>query len=165
MDESTHDSRANIRGTPDAPHHAHACEIWNERSAPGARPRRVLIVHSESSVGDSFALLLAMRGYEAVQVGSSQNALRFAEDWKPQVLFVDTRIGATHALHDHALVKALREQAPHEVATEVQMMIAFAADEASDPRDVLQAAGYDGFVRVPCPVWRMFDLLKTYYAC
>jgi DNA-binding response OmpR family regulator len=144
--------------------HATACEIWNERTAHGVTPRRVLIAHSESSVGDSFALLLAMRGFEALQVGTVQGALRFAADWKPQIMFVDTRIGCIETLHDHALAKALRERALARLDNEIQMMIAFAADASRDPKDVLQAAGYDGFVRTPCPVWRMFDLLETFYA-
>ena len=58
-----------------------------------AGPRRVLIVHSESNVGDSFALLLAMRGFEAVQIGDALGALAVSRKWRPQVLFVDTLIG------------------------------------------------------------------------
>ncbi|KMZ11786.1 hypothetical protein BHUM_04318 [Candidatus Burkholderia humilis] len=121
--------------------HAQACEIWNERTAPGVEPRRVLIAHSESNVGDSFALLLAMRGFEALQIGTVPGALRFAMEWKPQILFVDTRVGCIEKRHDHALVKALRERALTRLDTELQMMIAFASDESRDPRDVLQAAG------------------------
>jgi hypothetical protein len=144
--------------------HAHAFEIWNERTAPGVAPRRVLIAHSESNVGDSFALLLAMRGFEALQIGTVQDALRFAVEWKPQIMFVDTRVGCIEKRHDHALVRALRDRALSRLEAERQMLIAFAADESCDPTDVLQAAGYDGFVRTPCPVWRLFDLLKTFYA-
>jgi CheY-like chemotaxis protein len=144
------------------------CEIWNERRSDGQNygrdRRRVLIVHAESNVGDSFALMLAMRGYEAVQVGNVPGALQFASEWHPQVLFVDTRIGSAQTSHDHALVRALREQAQKLAWLEAQMMIAFASDETSDPRDAMLAAGYDGFVRTPCPIWRMFDLLRRYYA-
>jgi CheY-like chemotaxis protein len=139
------------------------CEIWNERRSNGRDRRRVLILHAESNVGESFALMLAMRGYEAVQVGNVPGALQCASEWHPQVLFVDTRIGSAQASHDHALVRALREQAQRLAWLEAQMMIAFASDEASDPRDAMLAAGYDGFVRTPCPVWRMFDLLRRYY--
>jgi CheY-like chemotaxis protein len=148
--------------------HTAGCEIWNERRSngrdAGRGARRVLIAHAESNVGDSFALMLAMRGYEAVQVGNMPGALQFASEWQPHVLFVDTRMGCTEELHDHAMVRALREQARQLAWLEAQMMIAFAADEASDPRDTLLAAGYDGFVRTPCPVWRMFDLLRRYFA-
>jgi hypothetical protein len=139
------------------------CEIWNERTAFDAEPRRVLIAHAESSVGDSFALLLAMRGFEAIQIGSVPDALRFASEWRPQMLFVDTRVGCLDTLHDHALARGLRDQAQKLAWLEAQMLIAFASDETSDPRDALRDAGYDGFVRTPCPVWRMFDLLGRYY--
>jgi CheY-like chemotaxis protein len=145
------------------------CELWNDRTADVAVPRRVLIVHAERSVGDAFALLLAMRGFEAVQIGDVPTVLRFALEWRPQVVFVDTRIGSLVSLHDHALMRTLRERARSLARQEgarldAQLAIAFAEDEQRDPREALQAAGYDGFVRRPCPVWRMFDLLKRLYA-
>ncbi len=43
------------------------------------------------------------------------------------------------------------------------MLIAFAADQLSDPREALREAGYDDFVRTPYPVRRIFDLLRRYY--
>jgi CheY-like chemotaxis protein len=138
------------------------CEIWNPRTSALPGPRRVMIAHSESNVGDSFALLLAMRGFEAVQVGETQSALGMARKWRPQVLFVDTLIG--HA-HDHGLVRALTETlADNRGDGEVQLMIALAADVKRDPRDTLHDAGYDGFCRTPCPVWWMYDVLKCFYA-
>ena len=82
------------------------CEIWNPLTMALASPRRVLIVHSESNVGDSFALLLAMRGFEAVQIGDAAAASQFIRNWRPQVLFVDTLIGDAH---DHAPARTLRE--------------------------------------------------------
>ncbi|SAK78048.1 response regulator [Caballeronia hypogeia] len=138
------------------------CEIWNPLVAELAGSRRVLIVHSESNVGDSFALLLAMRGFESLQIGDVEGALRFTRKWRPQVLFVDTSIGDAH---DHALARDMR-QAFAEVRSEneVQMLIALAADAARDPRDSLFDAGYDGFCRTPCPVWWMYDVLKCFYA-
>ena len=138
------------------------CEVWNPSTSAPAGTRRVLIVHSESNVGDSFALLLAMRGFEAVQIGDAESALQFVRTWRPQVLFVDTLIGDAH---DHALAHGLREAlAQDPVEGEVQLLIALAADAVRDPRDVLFDAGYDGFCRTPCPVWWMFDVLKCFYA-
>ncbi|BBU27557.1 hypothetical protein BTHE68_12910 [Burkholderia sp. THE68] len=137
-------------------------EVWNPLYATFTGPRRVLFVHSESNVGDSFALLLAMRGFEAVQMGDATSALQFVGNWRPQALFVDTLIGDPH---DHALARALRVAlARDQKEGELQLMIALAADAARDPRDTLFDAGYDGFCRTPCPVWWMFDLLKCFYA-
>lgn len=138
------------------------CEIWNPHTVTISGPRRVLIVHSESNVGDSFALLFAMRGFEAVQIGESAAALQFARTWRPQVLFVDTRIGDRR---DHGLAHALRDALDSSRKDgEIEMLIALAADERRDPRDALIDAGYDGFCRTPCPVWWMFDVLKCFYA-
>jgi len=138
------------------------CEIFNPLTMALAGPRRVLIVHSESNVGDSFALLLAMRGFEAVQIGDALGVLQFLRKWRPQVLFVDTLIGE---LHDHALARTLRDTLMLDrLEGEVEMFIALAADAGRDPRDTLHAAGYDGFCRTPCPVWWMFDRLKCFYA-
>ncbi|SAK63125.1 response regulator receiver protein [Caballeronia temeraria] len=138
------------------------CEIWNPLTLALAGPRRVMIVHSESNVGDSFALLLAMRGFEAVQIGDAAAALQFVHKWRPQVLFVDTLIGDAH---DHALARTLREVLTVDrPANVVELLIALAADAGRDPRDALHAAGYDGFCRTPCPVWWMFDVLKCFYA-
>ncbi len=137
------------------------CEIWNPLTMMHAGTRRVLIVHSESNVGDSFALLLAMRGFESVQIGDALSAAQFAGRWRPQVLFVDTLIGDAH---DHAVARALREAlAAGRTDGQVELLIALAANAELDPRDVLHASGYDGFCRTPCPVWWMFDVLKCFY--
>ncbi|SAL78160.1 hypothetical protein AWB71_05625 [Caballeronia peredens] len=122
-----------------------------------------MIAHSESNVGESFALLLAMRGYEAVQIADVPAALRFARQWRPQVLFVDTLIGE---VHDHALARQLREALADAAAgaeVQTQLMIALAADATRDPRDALHEAAYDGFCRTPCPVWWLYDVLKCFY--
>jgi DNA-binding response OmpR family regulator len=138
------------------------CEIWNPQTVSISGPRRVLIVHSEANVGDSFALLFAMRGFEAVQFGDAGDALEFAHAWRPQVLFVDTLVGDRR---DHGLAHALRETlGPGHVEGEDRLLIAMAADDRRDPRDALVDAGYDGFCRTPCPVWWMFDVLKCFYA-
>ncbi|BAO86513.1 response regulator receiver protein [Caballeronia cordobensis] len=138
------------------------CEIWNPHTMTIAGPRRVLVVHSESNVGDSFSLLFAMRGFEAVQIGEETSALRFAREWRPQVLFVDTLIGDRRV---HGLAHALREAfAQNRQEGEERLLIALAADAMRDPRDALFDAGYDGFCRTPCPVWWMFDVLKCFYA-
>ncbi len=97
MDEYTYDG------------HGEACEIWHERAMRGIGARRVLIAHAEASVGDSLALLLAMRGMEAVQAGDMSKALRLAFEWHPQVVFVDTCMGCAANMHDHALARSLRE--------------------------------------------------------
>ncbi|SAK54814.1 response regulator [Caballeronia ptereochthonis] len=149
MDKRSHDMRTE------------RCEIWNSRTAALAGPRRVLIVHSESSVGESFALLLAMRGFEAVQVGDARRALQMAARWRPQVLFVDTLIGDTR---DHALARQLREALAQDGSeVDAALLVALAADARRDPRDVLYEAGYDGFCRRPCPVWWIYDVLKCFY--
>jgi hypothetical protein len=138
------------------------CEIFNPLTMALTGPRRVLIVHSETNVGDSFALLLAMRGFEAIQIGDALGVLQFLRRWRPQVLFVDTLIGEPH---DHALARALRDVLTVDrMEGEVELLIALAADAGRDPRDALHAAGYDGFCRTPCPVWWMFDVLKCFYA-
>lgn len=141
-------------------------EIWTQRTAGTPQPRRVLIAHAEPNVGDSFALLLAMRGFEAVQVGDEQRAIELASTWRPQAVFVDTRLGRVAGgqvrpgTFDHALVRTLREQAD----TEQRLVIAFGGDEVRDPPDVLQTAGYDGVCRKPCPIWWLVDVLTRFYA-
>jgi len=138
------------------------CEIFNPVTTALAGPRRVLFVHSETNVGDSFALLLAMRGFEALQIGNAPGVLQFLCNWRPQVLFVDTLIGDAH---DHALARALRAALTADrMEGEIELLIALAADAQRDPRDALCAAGYDGFCRTPCPVWWMIDVLKCFYA-
>ncbi|SAK90899.1 response regulator receiver protein [Caballeronia catudaia] len=137
-------------------------EIWNPHTVSVSGPRRVLVVHSESNVGDSFALLFAMRGFESVQIGDAQAALQFVRQWRPQVLFVDTLIGDRR---DHGLAHALREAlTQNRKDGEYHLLIAMAADAERDPRDALSEAGYDGFCRTPCPVWWMFDVLECFYA-
>ncbi|MFM0138191.1 PleD family two-component system response regulator [Caballeronia grimmiae] len=141
-------------------------EVWTSRMAVVSAPRRVLIAHSEPNVGDSFALLLAMRGFEAVQIGEPERAVQLSSTWHPQAVFVDTRFGnaasgqARPAMPDHWFVRELRGHADTP-DTPQQLVIAFAADEM---RDTLQTAGYDGVCRKPCPFWWLVDVLTRFYA-
>jgi CheY-like chemotaxis protein len=140
-------------------------EIWNPRTSALPGPRRVLIAHSEANVGDSFALLLAMRGFEAVQVGATQEALGLVRQWQPQVLFVDTLVGDDDSHHAHGLARVMREALSEDGSgAGVPLLIALAANATRDPRDSLFGAGYDGFCRTPCPVWWMYGVLKCFYA-
>lgn len=143
-------------------------EVWTHRIAGVTGPQRVLIAHSEPNVGDSFALLLAMRGFEAVQIGDVERAIQLSSTWRPQAVFVDTRLGRPaggspkSGAQDHWLVHELREQADKPDAQQ-QLVIAFGGDDTRDTRETLRLAGYDGVCRKPCPLWWMLDVLGRFY--
>ncbi|MDR5738350.1 MULTISPECIES: response regulator [unclassified Caballeronia] len=120
-------------------------------------------------MGDSFALLLAMRGFEAVQIGDAERAVELASTWRPQAVFVDTRLGRASGgqtppgRHDHWVVRELRKGADTP-DTARQLVIAFGSDEARDPCEALRTAGYDGVCRKPCPLWWLVDVLTRFFA-
>jgi CheY-like chemotaxis protein len=134
------------------------CALWNRKTARTAPVcRRVLVAHADKSIGESIVLLLGLKGFSA-QHALDASALRFILDsWRPQAVFLDTRIGGAG---NYALV---REMCAHGEAQD-RLLIAMSSFLPKESVESMKAAGYDGHSRRPCPMWQMADLLDGFYA-
>ncbi|SAK71882.1 response regulator receiver protein [Caballeronia temeraria] len=135
------------------------CSLWNRKQArlqPDSR--RVLLAMSERMLGASLASLFELKGFPTQLAVDASSVRRMVEEWRPHVLFLDTRVGHCG---NYALTRALRE-ADDDASRLIIAMSGFLPEE---PIAHLKEAGYDGHCRRPCPVWQMTDLLDEFFAC
>ena len=135
------------------------CSLWNRKKLRlQPESRRVLLALPERVLGASLASLFELKGFPAQLAADVSSARNIVEQWRPHVLFLDTRIGGSG---NYALVRALREA--DDDAT--RLIIAMSGFLPEEPIAHLKEAGYDGHCRRPCPVWQMTDLLDEFFAC
>ncbi|WP_044041445.1 response regulator [Caballeronia insecticola] len=135
------------------------CSLWNRKRArlqPEAR--RVLLALPERVLGASLASLFELKGFPAQLAVDAPSVRNLIGEWRPHVLFLDTRIAGCG---NYALVGELRE----EEDDAGRLIIAMSGFLPEEPIALLREAGYDGHCRRPCPVWQMTDLLDEFFAC
>jgi CheY-like chemotaxis protein len=133
------------------------CSLWN-RKQTRLRPemRRVLIGLSERVLGASLVSLFELKGFPAQLAIDVASARDIVGEWRPHVLFLDTRIGGAS---NYAFVRDLRDASDDAS----RLIIAMSGFLPEEPIALLKEAGYDGHCRRPCPVWQMTDLLEGYF--
>jgi CheY-like chemotaxis protein len=135
------------------------CSLWNRKqSRLQPESRRVLLALPERVLGASLASLFELKGFPAQLAVDASSLRQIAGEWRPHVLFLDTRVGGCG---NYALVRALREL--DDDAN--RLIIAMSGFLPEEPIAHLREAGYDGHCRRPCPVWQMTDLLDEFFAC
>jgi CheY-like chemotaxis protein len=132
--------------------------LWNrkQKRVP-ANSRRVLVANADKALGESLSSLFALKGFStdfALDVTTVRTIVR---SWKPQVTFLDTRIGGCG---NYALVRELRALNGDQTG----VIIAMSSFLPEEPVQRLKEAGYDGHCRRPCAVWQMTDLLDEFFA-
>jgi DNA-binding NtrC family response regulator len=135
------------------------CSRWNRkqlRLQPEAR--RVLLASSERMLGASLVSLFELKGFPSRLAVDAASVRHIVEEWRPHVLFVDTRVGACG---NYSLA---RELSQFDDSVD-RLMIAMSGFLPDEPIAHLRDAGYDGHCRRPCPVWQMTDLLDEFFAC
>jgi DNA-binding response OmpR family regulator len=133
------------------------CALWNPKSIRVRQDhRRILVIHTEWSVGDSIALLLSLRGFIvtfATDIFAARGSIAVND---PQAIFLDTRVGAAKN-YDFAKELCLSERATK------RLLIAMSNFSPEESIDQLRNAGYDGHSRKPCPMWQLADLLDSFF--
>ncbi|MDN7183699.1 hypothetical protein M0D69_37965 [Caballeronia sp. SEWSISQ10-4 2] len=118
--------------------------LWNpKRAATPMAARRVVIAHSDPMIGESFALLLGLKGLAAQHVTDVDGLTMLIDDWHPQALMIDTRL----RIGEHSgFVRKLSDNPSHAA----MLLLALSNFLPEDPVSALQEAGYDGHCRRPC---------------
>jgi hypothetical protein len=132
--------------------------LWNPKRAPLFRDvRRVVIAHRDPMIGESFVLLLGLKGMAAQHVTTLEALAGLIDTWRPQALMIDTRLTLAG---NTGFVRTLSLDSAH-IRTLLLAMSNFL------PEDVvkdLQAAGYDGHCRRPCAMWQVSELLSEFFS-
>lgn len=138
--------------------HLVRCALWRRKCGlSAATTKRVLVAHEDIDVGDSLVLLLGLKGFPARLATHSVSLFAVMEQWLPQVILLDTRIGGTA---NGGIATTISERA--DSAETLLIALSGAADE--EPERSIQRAGYDGFLQRPCPVWQLADILNNFYS-
>jgi DNA-binding response OmpR family regulator len=132
--------------------------LWQPKRLPTLMPaRRVVIAHRDPMIGESFVLLLGLKGLAAQHVRDVDALTMLIEDWHPQALMIDTRLGTG----EHSgFVRRLCDN-PRHAGT---LLLALSNFLPEDCVPVLQEAGFDGHCRRPCPMWRVSEVLADFFA-
>ncbi|WP_459907666.1 response regulator [Caballeronia sp. HLA56] len=135
------------------------CSLWNRKKLR-VRPdaRRVLVAYAERALGISLVSLFELKGFPTQLAIDATSLKGIVEEWRPHLVFFDTRIGGCA---NYALVREVRRQDDDAG----RLIIAMSSFLPEEPLGRLKEAGYDGHCRRPCPVWQMTDLLDEYFAC
>ena len=132
--------------------------LWNPKRLPTqTAARRVVIAHREAVIGESFVLLLGLKGLAAQYAADLAAVDALLDNWHPQAVIIDTRLDVDSG---YPAIRAL-SASPAQATT---LIIAMSNFLPEDNIAALQAAGFDGHFRRPCPMWRMADVLDGFYA-
>ncbi len=139
--------------------HLVECALWNrKRGRNFAGTPRILIVNPDVNVGESMVLLLGLKGFPSRLATNQMSALTVLDQWRPQFVFLDTRIGK---VVDSDLVGEIGRRSDQSTVMVIAMSRTLPEESAADIRD----AGYDGHLRRPCPIWQMADFLNNFFTC
>jgi DNA-binding response OmpR family regulator len=132
--------------------------LWHAKRLPTLMPhRRVVIAHPDPMIGESFVLLLGLKGLAAQHVRDVDALAQLIEDWHPQALMIDTRLASAE---HRDFVRKLSDN-PGRAGT---LLLAMSNFLPEDSVPLLQEAGYDGHCRRPCAMWRVSEMLGDFFA-
>jgi CheY-like chemotaxis protein len=132
--------------------------LWNPKRLPTEMAaRRVVIAHQEEVIGESFVLLLGLKGLAAQYAADLRAVDALLHNWHPQALLIDTRLDIDAGYPAFCALNGSPAQSN-------TLLIAMSSFLPEDDIGALQAAGFDGHFRRPCPMWRMADVLECFYA-
>jgi len=117
---------------------------------------KVVIAHQDRPIGTSLCRLLSMKGYQTVYAYDIAAARAYLKCWEPEALLFDTRLDARS---DYRFVRDARA----EMWTAALLMVALSNIWPLDSIPALRKAGFDGHCRRPCSLWRLSELLDTYF--
>lgn len=130
--------------------------LWNRKEARAQGTRTVIVAHADAAIGESLALLLKLKGFAAVTAKGLDEVALMLTYWKPQAIFIDTRLG-------HASGFALVRAVAHDKAYAHILIVAMSNIVTEDSLQEMKDAGFDGLCRRPCPVWRLTDMLGEFF--
>ena len=132
--------------------------LWNRKKFTAILPmfRRVIVAHAEAPVGESMSLLLGLKGFPSIYAQDLCSTRRLLDEWGAQALLLDTRLDIAT---NFAFVRNCSAAPTHAD----RFIVALSSIYPEDSMPALQAAGFDGHCRRPCPIWRLSDLLSEYF--
>jgi len=132
--------------------------LWNRKKFTAILPvfRRVIVAHVDAPVGESTSLMLGLKDFPSIYAPDLCSTRRLLDEWGAQVMLLDTRLDIDT---DFAFVRGFTS----DPTNADRLVIALSSIYPEDSMETLQAAGFDGHCRRPCPIWRLSDILSEYF--
>ena len=132
--------------------------IWSPKRLPtGVGCRRILVAHSEKSVGESIVLLFGIKGFAAMYARDFSATGAIVRAWEPQAVLFDTRLGRAG---DISFIKEMLD----EPENHSRLLVAMSGPVQEESIGTLQQQGFDGYCRRPCALWHLAELLSVFFA-
>jgi len=133
--------------------------LWNtERNSPRSLPmfRRVIVAHVDAPAGESISLMLGLKEFPSIYAPDLCSTRRLLDDGALKPCFWIRVSTSMPISHSSAASLPIRPNAD-------RLVIALSSIYPEDSMETLQAAGFDGHCRRPCPIWRLSDILSEYF--
>jgi DNA-binding response OmpR family regulator len=131
--------------------------LWKAgRQADTSALRRVLVGHKDRAIAESLSLLISLRGYETLEATDLTRVRMCLRSWKPDAFLMDTRLDSRS---NYPFAREIRA----ETTTSNILMLAMSNICPFDPIHAMREAGFDGHCRRPCSLWRIIELVESYF--
>jgi len=112
-------------------------------------PPRVLLADDDSAVRDSLALVLQSEGYEVIQARDGKEAVRFFEQYPPDLILLDLNMPRQNGWSAFEAMESVRPLVPCIVIT-----------AKPHQRDCAQGHGIDALMEKPLDIPQLLDLMR-----
>lgn len=128
--------------------------VWNRKSfIGGSALYSVIVAHADTSVAESIALLLRLKGFAAVVAVDLDSLALMLGHWTPDALLIETRLCRANDF------EFVRQAAQHKRLRTI-FFVALTDIHVVEQPQSMRSSGFDGLCRKPCPVWRLADMLR-----
>jgi|GEM_PF-1725179 len=113
---------------------------------------RILVVEDQLESRKLLHRLLEMTGFEVREAANGLEAVEISEQWRPHFIWMDIRLPVMNGLEATRLIKATE----HGKLTKV---VALSASAMEEEKEIILAAGCDGFVGKPYREEEIFEVM------
>jgi CheY-like chemotaxis protein/anti-sigma regulatory factor (Ser/Thr protein kinase) len=112
------------------------------RATAASARRRVLVIDDNVDAAESIAMILRLKGHQALCIFDGQSALRMVEQYKPEIVVIDIGLPG---MTGYEVAKSLRE---HPVAKHL-LLVAVTGYGQQEDRSMALGAGFDEHMTKP----------------
>jgi CheY-like chemotaxis protein len=117
---------------------------------------KILIADDEEACRELIRLALEPRGYEVIEAGDGEEALRRIAEEKPALVLLDIQLPK---LDGHSVIEALRK----DPALASVRVLAFSAHLTNDEAETAREAGFNGLVSKPVNIAELRDTVDRMF--